>query len=71
MYVQGIVYTQLPMSRMWMSLTLPGLCLPPNSTTLEQSTLMKLNAAQGGGRTPVVTGDIHSPRCTCVDCMNG
>ena len=56
--------TQLLMSRMCTSLTLSGLCLPPNRTTLEQSTLVKLKAAQGGGRTPVVTGDSHSPTYT-------
>ena len=62
MYSQCITtfsYAQLFTSRMCTSFTLWCLCLPPNITTRERSTFVKENAAQGGGRGPVVSGELQ------------
>ena len=76
------IFTKLSMSSMCTSLKVrwknlePFPCSPPNSTTRERSIFVKENPAQGGGRGPVVSGELQVaaewrdevytfPECTC------
>ena len=41
-----------------------SLLFPPNSTALLSSIAVKVRPAHGGGLSPVVAGQLHTPTCT-------